>query len=90
MPSLSKVFERSLYDQLSEYLEKYVNTLLCGFRKAHSTQHALFKLLQAWQEELYKFGFVGAILMNLSKAYDCLPHDLPVAKFEAYGIDKTG
>ena len=27
--------------------------------------------------------------MDLSKAYDCLPHDL-VAKFEAYGIDKTG
>ena len=25
------------------------DTLLCGFRKAHSTQHALFKLLQTWQ-----------------------------------------
>ena len=28
--------------------------------------------------------------MDLSKAYDCLRHDLFVAKFEAYGIDKTG
>ena len=90
LPLLSKVFERLLYDQLSEYLEKYLNTLLCGFRKAHSTQHALFKLLQTWQEELDKSGFVGRILMDLSKAYDCLPHDLLVAKFEAYGIDKTG
>ena len=26
----------------------------------------------------------------MSKAYDCLPHDLPVEKFVAYGIDKTG
>ena len=90
LPLLSKVFERLLYDQLSEYLEKYLNTLLCGFRKAHSTQHAPFKLLQAWQEQLDKSGFVGTILMDLSKAYDCLPHDLLVAKFEAYGIDKTG
>ena len=58
------------------------------FRKGHSTQHALFKLLQAWQEELDKGGFVGTILMDLSKAYDCLPHDL-VAKLEAYGVGKA-
>ena len=68
---LSKVFERLLYDQLSDYLEKYLNTVLCGFRKAHSTQHAFFTVLQAWQEELDKSGFVGTILMDLSKAYDC-------------------
>ena len=69
---LSKVFERLIYDQLSEYLEKYFNTLLCSFRKAHSTQHALFKLVKLWQEELDKSAFVGTILMDLSKAYDCL------------------
>ena len=71
-------------------LKKYLNTLLCGFRKAPSSQYALFKLLQVCQEELDKSGFVGTILMNLSKTYNCLPHDLLVAKFEAYGIDKTG
>ena len=83
LPLLSKVFEKVIYDQLSQYLDKYLNSLLCGFRKAHSSQHALFKLLQAWQEELDKSGFVGTILMDLSKAYDSLPHDLLVAKFEA-------
>ena len=68
LPLISKIFERVIYDQLSEYLEKYLNSILCGFRKAHSTQHALFKLLQAWQEELDKGGSVGTILMDLSKA----------------------
>ena len=74
LPLLSKVFEKVIYDQLSQYLDKYLNSLLCGFRKAHSSQHALFKLLQAWQEELDKSGFVGTIIMDLSKAYDSLPH----------------
>ena len=87
LPLISKIFEQVIYNQLSEYLEKYLNSILCGFRKAHSTQHALFKLLQAWQEELDKGGFVGTILMDLSKAYDCLPHDLLVAK--AYGVGKA-
>ena len=89
LPLFSKIFEKVIYDQLSQYLEKYLNSLLCGFRKAHSSQHALFKLLQAWQEELDKSGFVGIILMDVSKAYDSVPHDLLVAKFEACGIDKN-
>ena len=42
------------------------------------------------KNELDKSGFVGAKLMDLSKAYDCLPHDLLIAKFEAYGIGKLG
>ena len=37
-----------------------------GFRKAHSTQHALFKLLTSWQNSLDRGGFVGSILMDLS------------------------
>ena len=90
LPLFSKISEKDIYDQLSQYLEKYLCSLLCGFRKAHSSQHPLFKLLQAWQEELDKSGFVGAIIMDLSKAYDSLPHDILVAKFEANGIDKNG
>ena len=89
LPLLSKFFERLIYDQLNEYLEQYLNSLLCGFRKAHSTQHALFRLLQEWQIELDKSGFVGNILMDLSKAYDCLPHDLLIGKFELYGTGKS-
>ena len=46
LPVISKIFERIIHNQLSEYLEKYLNSILSRFRKAHSTQHALFKLLQ--------------------------------------------
>ena len=60
---------------------------MCGFRKAHSTQHVFFRLVQKWQAELESGGYVGAILMGLSKAYDCLSQDLLIAKLEAYGLD---
>ena len=70
-------------------METFLNKLLCGFRKAHSIQHALFKLLQRWQNELDNSGLVGTILMDLSKAYDCLLHDLIIAKFEVYGLSKS-
>ena len=75
-PLLWKVFEQIMYDQICIYMNNFLNELLCGFGKAHSTEHALFKVLQAWQKELNNSGFIGTILMDLSKAYDCLPHNL--------------
>ena len=41
---------------------------ICGFRKALSTQHAQFRLIQLWQKELDESGLVGTILRDLSKA----------------------
>ena len=72
----------------SVYSLPRISEILCGFRKAHSTQYALFRLIQSWQKELDELGFVGTIMMDLSKTYDCLPHDLMVAKLEAYGLAK--
>ena len=79
-----------MYDQLYEYIEHFLNQLLCGFRKAHSTQHALFRLLQKWQKELDSGGFIGTILTELSKAYDCLPNYLLIAKLEAKVLTMAG
>ena len=77
-----------MYEQLYEYLNNYLNDLFCGFRKAHSTQHVLSRLIQSLKKDLDKSGLVRTILMDLSKAYDCLTHDPLIAKVEAYGLDK--
>ena len=66
LPLLSKVYERAIFNQLSEYMEKILNKILCGFRKAR-TQHALIRLLQAWLKELDNSGNVGTILMDVYK-----------------------
>ena len=59
---------------------------LCGFRKGYSTNHALIRLLEDWRHVLDKKEIVGTVLCDLSKAFDTLPHDLLIAKLEAYGI----
>ena len=48
-------------------------------------QLVLFKIQQKGQKQLESLWFIGTILMDLSKAYDCLPHDLLIAKLEANG-----
>ena len=89
LPLLSKVYEKVIYNQLSEYSDSFLNNILCGFQKSHSTQHALFKLLQSWQQVLDNGGFISTILMDLSKAYDCIPHNLLISKLECYGVDNA-
>ena len=87
LPSLSKVFEKLLSLQITQFFNDKFSSLLCGFRANHSTQHALFKLIQKWQSCLDNSGKIGTILMDLSKAFDCLPHELLIAKLAAYGFD---
>ena len=70
LPLISKVYERLIYNQLSKYTERFLSQILCGFRKAHDTQHRLFKLLQSKQNDLNNGGYVGTIVMHLRKACD--------------------
>ena len=73
---------------MSSFMHEHLSTILCGYRKCFSTQHALISLLEKWRAILDKRGFAGAILMDLSKAFDCLNHDLLIAKLYAYGFSK--
>ena len=89
LPSLSKVFEKLLSLQINVFFENKFSKVLCGFRAKHNTQHALVTLLQKWKACLDNSGKVGTILMDLSKAFDCLPHELLIAKLEAYGFQQN-
>ena len=56
---------------------------LAGFRKNHITQHALLKMIRAWDPLLNKGNKVRAIVMDFSKAFDALNHNLFLCKFMA-------
>ena len=47
----------------------------------------LLRLIESWKKQLDSSMVVGAVLMDISKAFDCIPHDLLVAKFYAYDFD---
>ena len=85
LPLISKIFEKVLYQQIEDFANKTLSPKLFGFRKGHSTQHALLNLLKNWLKCLEKSGVVGTVLTNLSKAHDFLPHDLLLAKLSTYG-----
>ena len=86
LPSISKIFEKLLYEQLSDVMKDKLSPFLCGFRKQHSTQHTLIRIIEKWKKCMDDSGTIVAVLMDLSKAYDCIPHDLLIAKLHAYGV----
>ena len=83
---VSKVFERRIVKQVEEHIEPYLSILLCGFRKGYNTQQALVRFLEKTKLCIDVGGKVGAVMMDLSKAFDCLRHDLLIAKLHAYGF----
>ena len=89
LPTVSKPFERIMEKQIGEYMKNNLSEYLCGYRKGYNAQHALMALIEKWKSSLDNNGYAGAILMDLSKAFDCLNHDLLLAKLHAYGFSKT-
>ena len=84
---MSKVFERILQTQLLSYMEKYLSPALCGYRKGYNTQRALITMIEKMKRSVDKKGMASAVLMDLSKAFDTINHELLIAKLHAYGFD---
>ena len=87
--SVSKLFEKLLQKQLSPFFDQHLSQLLCGYRKGYTTQYALLKLIEKWKKVRDNNGYSAAVLMDLSKAFDTINHDLLIAQLHAYGIKGT-
>ncbi|MCG8045733.1 MAG: reverse transcriptase family protein, partial [Candidatus Thiodiazotropha endolucinida] len=88
LPTLSKIYERILSDQLTEHFSSIFHDFLSAFRTSFGCQTTLLRIIEDWKDALDRNMYVGAVLMDLSKAFDCIPHDLILAKLEAYGVSK--
>ena len=85
--NISKVFERCIYKQMSQFFERIISKYQYGFRKEHSAQHNLISLLEKWRYNVDQGRMFAALLTDPSKAFDCLPHDIIIATLNAYGFD---
>ena len=89
LPVVSKIFERIMQKQMNGLIEKHLSPYLCGYRKGYNTQYALLAMIEKWKLSLDNHGYAGGILMDLSKAFDSINHQLLIAKLHAYGFEKS-
>ena len=86
LPKMSKVFDRCVYKQMSQCFEGIMSRYWCGFQKGHNVQHIFLSLLEKWYNNVDQGRMFEALLTDLSKAFDCLQHDIIIAKLNAYGF----
>ena len=83
LPVVSKVFERIMLKQINKYMDNKLSPILGGYKKDYSCQHSLLRLIEKWKTCLENKGIIGTVLIDLSKAFDLIDHNLLIAKLSA-------
>ena len=72
---------------MSSYVDQFLSTFMCGYKKGFSTQQALLSLIERWKNTLDQNGYGGATPMDISKTFDTINYDLLIAKLGACDFD---
>ena len=67
-------------------MDQFLSIYQCGFRKGLNAQRCLPAMLEKWKKAVDTKTAFGASLTDLSKPFNCLPHDLIITKLNAYGF----
>ena len=89
LPALNNIFEKLLSAQLEEYYTEILSHLISAYRRNYSCETSLIKLTEDWRRSLDNKKIVCVVSMDLSKAFDTIPHALWIAKLKAYGVNEN-
>ena len=64
-------------------------SLISACREGYSTQHVLVRLTEEWRKDSDDDYVVGGVLMDLPKAFDCIPHDILISKLDSCCLDRN-
>ena len=88
LTSSSKILENIMNHQMNEkWLNHIYHDSLSAFRAGYNCQHVLIGITEKWRDVREAKELPGLLLVDLSKAFDCLEHSLITAKLNAYGMD---
>jgi len=88
LPTLSKILERILYNQIQSHIVRY--DILCahqsGFRSGYSTQDVLLHVIDKWLKAIDEGKYTGAVFLDMAKAFDTVDHSILCIKLSYYGF----
>ena len=91
LSNLSKIFERTMYNRIEQFLSTFetIYKLQFGFRKRHSTEHALLNIIEKIRQNLDNGIFTCGVFIDLEKAFDTVNHEILLKKLDYYGIRES-
>lgn len=88
LSTFAQIFERLVYQQLLNYLEKkqILNEFQFGFRKERSTEQSIIEITECFKKSIDQNMYTCSIFLDFAKAFDTVNHQILLNKLQHYGI----